>query len=59
MASCSRINLIVTKWIVSYTGFLGPVVREFDTRERAEQWANQAGVLGIAKITEKENNHEL
>lgn len=36
---------------VSYHGFLGIIVRTFDSRERAEQWARQAGVFSTATIT--------
>lgn len=35
---------------VTYDGFLQRVTRIFPTRERAEQWARQAGVFKIAKI---------
>ncbi len=31
------------KYIISYSGFLEQVKREFDTRERAEQWCRQIG----------------
>ena len=43
----------VDNWIVSYLGFLQYVVRRFPTRERAEQWARQAGVYDKATITEQ------
>lgn len=39
-------------WQVRYSG-LRTVSRSFPTRERAEQWARQAGVYGRATITEK------
>ena len=37
-------------WTVSFRGFLGAVVREFTTRERAEQWARQVGRFRDAVI---------
>jgi hypothetical protein len=31
------------QYVVRYSGFLGPIVRKFDTQERAEQWCRQVG----------------
>ena len=39
------------KYTVTYRGFLQPVVRTFQTRERAEQWARQVGIYHRAIIT--------
>jgi hypothetical protein len=36
---------------VTYAGFLGPVARTFETRERAEQWARQVGVFDRATFS--------
>jgi hypothetical protein len=36
--------------VVSYPGMWGEVRRELPNRERAEQWARQAGVLSKATI---------
>jgi hypothetical protein len=36
---------------LSYRGFLQHVIRDFDTREDAEQWARQVGVFKTATIT--------
>ena len=37
-------------WAVEYPGFLQTVCRRFESKERAEQWARQAGVYGRARI---------
>jgi len=39
-------------WRVSYRGFLQDIVRFFPTRERAEQWARQAGRFNSSIIEE-------
>lgn len=36
---------------VSYIGFLGIVVRQFETMERAQQWARQCGIFDKCKFT--------
>ena len=36
---------------VSYIGFLGTVVRKFETLSRAHQWARQCGVFDKCKFT--------
>jgi len=40
-------------WVVRYRGFLQQVERFFSTKERAEQWARQVGVIRWAIIEEK------
>lgn len=40
------------KTSVSYKGIFGPVVREFESKERATQWARMAGVSRFAVIEE-------
>ena len=43
-------------WCVEYQGFLqGTIHREFETEERARQWAAQCGKTREAKIFEKPN----
>ena len=48
--ACIHERRTAPRWRVEYPGFLQYVAREFETQERAEQWARQAGVYGRARI---------
>lgn len=40
----------MTTYKVTYQGFTMKVVKRFDTKEQAEHWAKQIGVMRIATI---------
>lgn len=44
-------------YTVKYQGFLGPVLRDFDTYDRAVQWARQVGKIDQATIGPSDAMH--